>query len=224
MKKISEVFKFIGNLFIKFSKSIHTSVQENRAKIWYNLKNHKTLRFDYDLNKDSVVFDLGGYEGQWASDIYSRYRCNIYIFEPVKKYANEISDRFKTNNDIRVFSFGLSDKTTNATLSLLNDSSSVFKSSGNLEEIELKAFNDFVFENNIEKIDLMKINIEGGEFPLLENIVASPFISKIVNLQIQFHDFVENADQRMIAIQKQLSKTHDVTYQVEYIWENWKLK
>jgi FkbM family methyltransferase len=189
MKKLSEIIKFIGNLFLKFSKIIHTDIQENRAKVWYKLKDHKKLRFEYDLNKDSVVFDLGGYEGQWASDIYSRYKCKIFVFEPVKKYADEISDRFKLNDDIKVFTFGLADKSSIAKISLLDDSSSVFKNDEYCQEIELKAFSDFVNENKISKIDLMKINIEGGEYPLLEDLIATPFISQINDLQIQFHDF-----------------------------------
>ena len=35
------------------------------------------LRLDYNLNENSVVFDLGGYEVQWASDIFSKYLSSI---------------------------------------------------------------------------------------------------------------------------------------------------
>jgi hypothetical protein len=38
---------------------------------------------EYDLNADSVCIDIGGYEGQWASDIFGRYGCTIHVFEPV---------------------------------------------------------------------------------------------------------------------------------------------
>jgi len=45
------------------------------------------------------------------------------------------------------------------------------------------------------------------------------------NLQIQFHDFIiDNANERMENIQTQLAKTHKITYQYKFVWENWEIK
>ncbi len=49
-----------------------------------------------------MVLDLGGYEGQWASDLYARRRCRIDVFEPVARFAAAIAERFRHNSDIRV--------------------------------------------------------------------------------------------------------------------------
>ena len=50
-------------------------------------------------------------------------------------------------------------------------------------------------------------------------------ISIFKNLQIQFHDFIiDNAEERMKNIQNKLSKTHEITYQYNFVWENWKIK
>ena len=62
-------------------------------------------RFNYPLKSDSIVFDIGGFKGQFASDLYSRVPCKIFIFEPITKYASEISKRFKLNLDITTFDF-----------------------------------------------------------------------------------------------------------------------
>ena len=51
------------------------------------------FRFDYELAPDSLVLDLGGYEGQWASDLYARQRCRIDVFEPVARFAAAIGAR-----------------------------------------------------------------------------------------------------------------------------------
>ena len=64
---------------------------------WYADGGDYALRFNYDLNEESVVFDLGGYEGQWASDLFGRYQCTIFVFEPVSSFANRISERFTRN-------------------------------------------------------------------------------------------------------------------------------
>ena len=70
----------------------------------------------------------------------------------------------------------------------------------------------------------MKINIEGGEYDLLEHFLESGFIKNINNIQIQFHDFIPNAEERMKKIQYELEKTHSLTYQYPFVWENWQRK
>ena len=70
----------------------------------------------------------------------------------------------------------------------------------------------------------MKINIEGGEYDLLEHLIETGFVKNIFDLQIQFHDFIPNARGRMENIQKKLKKTHKLSYQYEFVWESWKLK
>ncbi len=75
------------------------------------------------------------------------------------------------------------------------------------------------------KIELLKLNIEGGEYELLESLLENDCITYFKNIQVQFHDFLfDNAKERMTKIQEQLSKTHELTYQYEFVWENWKLK
>ena len=76
----------------------------------------------------------------------------------------------------------------------------------------------------LKKIDLLKINIEGGEYPLLEKLVESKTIQNIQNIQIQFHDFIPDYKKRYDLIAKELQKTHYKTYDYPFIWENWMMK
>ena len=87
--------------------------------------------------------------------------------------------------------------------------------------MEAKAFFD---RNGIGEIDLMKINIEGGEYEFLEYLLDTGLAVKIKNVQVQFHDFVPNAETRTKSIQERLSQTHSLTYQYEFVWENWRVK
>lgn len=175
------------------------------------------------MNQDSVVFDIGGYEGQWTSDIFSMYNCRIYLFEPIKIFADKIKIRFTKNNKIRVYDFGLAGSTREAKISLAAESSSIFKSGEKNETIKLFDICEFLDSNKIEQIDLMKINIEGGEYELLEKLIETNLVKKIKNLQIQFHDFVPEAENRMKKIQENLKTTHHLTYQYEFVWENWEI-
>lgn len=206
---------------------MYQSEQEKRVIPWFKDNGDRVLRLDYSLSKDSIVFDIGGYEGNWTSDIFSMYQCNIYVFEPVSSFYKAICKRFEFNDKIKVFNFGLSDKYGEIEISINADSSSIFKKVGNtgyLEIIKLKQFKGFIEENNINKIDLLKINIEGGEYDLMEHIIEQNIQSKIRNFQIQFHDFVPNAKIRMDNIKQKLSKSHYLTYEYPFVWENWRLE
>ncbi|MDY0365403.1 MAG: FkbM family methyltransferase [Arcobacteraceae bacterium] len=194
------------------------------AKQWFKDDGDNTHRLNYNLTQDSVVFDLGGYKGEFAERIVDRFDCNIYIFEPVKEFHTIIQEKFLSNNKIKAFNFGLSDKTEEIEISLSDDGSSVYRGKDNQKEmISLKSIKDFINENSISKIDLLKINIEGGEFAVLPELLNMDIIQNIKNLQIQFHNFVDNAEEKREAIRKQLSLTHKLTYDYYFIWENWEL-
>lgn len=208
----------------KIKNKIWPSKQSQRVKPWFKVKGDKTLRLNYDLNENSTVFDMGGFEGQWASDIFSKYLCDILIFEPFIPFALDIRERFQKNSKVKVFDFGLGNGDISLDLFADSDSTSTFKKKGSAHSIRIKQASTFIKENNIGFIDLMKINIEGGEFDLLEELIESDLIKNIDNIQVQFHDFVPNAYSRMRAIQAMLSKTHELTYQFEFVWENWRLK
>lgn len=213
----------IKRMVFKEQNQTH-SVQAERVRPWFADNGDKTLRLNYNLNEKSIVFDLGGYEGQWASDIYSKYRSTIYVFEPMHEYAKNIKERFKKNPDIKTFTFGLSNEDKKISLTIDGDASSVIKESDNAVQAELKKAVTFIDSLGVRKIDLMKINIEGGEYDLLDHLIETGWIKNIDNIQVQFHDFFDEAEARMIKIQAQLKKTHKITYQYPFVWENWKRK
>lgn len=223
-KLISKALERLGRVFLNLSKQLYQSPQEKRVLPWIKDKGDKTFRLNYDLDENSLVFDLGGYEGQWASDIFSRYFCTIHVFEPVSEFADKIKARFAGNKRILVHQFGLSNENRAVLLSVNKTSSSLYKQRGELKEVRLVKAVDFIQENHIQKIDLMKINIEGAEYDLLEHLIDAGLISNINDIQVQFHDFVSNAEQRMIMLQKELEKTHGLTYQYPFVWENWRVK
>lgn len=185
-----------------------------------------TLRLDYDLNEQSIVFDLGGYEGQWASDIYDKYGCNIFIFEPVNSFATKISERFRENNKIKVFTYGLGGYTRSEIIYISGVGSSIYREGETGESIEIIDVKDWMDRNSISHINLMKINIEGGEYELLDRMIECNLIKIIDDIQVQFHKIkaIDDPVSRMEKIQKELAKTHELTYQYNFIWENWRRK
>ncbi len=233
MRKIlSRITARSGNALVSISRRLYQFSQEQtglsreqqeRFDRWFRDQGDKSLRLDYDLNENSMVFDLGGYEGQWTSDIFSKYGCTVHVFEPVAEFAEWIGNRFRPNKKIIVHNCGLAGENKTVRLALGKDGSSAFKSGEHVTEIRLVRALDFFIEHNISQIDLMKINIEGGEYELLEHLIGSDLIKNIRNVQIQFHDFVPDAERKMRQIQGDLERTHRLTYQYVFVWENWTL-
>lgn len=186
------------------------SLQYFRFQDWKEENGDETFRLNYKLTKDSVVFDLGGYRGDWTQQIFDLYNCTIFIFEPVAEYYNGIVDRFKDHpSSIRPFCFGLGSQSLKTHIRVDNDASTISDvAEANHISIEIKSFKEFVDQFSIKKIDLMKINIEGSEFDLLDGILNNNCIQMIDNIQIQFHDFFPNAEERMKLIRERLSQTH----------------
>ncbi|MES2812670.1 MAG: FkbM family methyltransferase [Bacteroidota bacterium] len=200
-------------------------IQRERVLPWFAVKGDETLRLDYDLNEKSVVFDVGGYKGEFASNIFCKYNAVIYVFEPIQSFFQIIQNKFAKNSKVKIYNFGLAAKDEQIQISMSDNASSVFLKIENSETIQLKSIVNFIQENDIQSVDLIKINIEGGEYELLESLIENNLISVFKNIQVQFHDFLlDDGKERMNKIQENLSKTHQITYQYEFVWENWELK
>lgn len=214
----------MNGLINRVRQKFFPSKFETMVAQWYQADGDKKLRLDYDLNDKSLVLDFGGYEGQWASDIFSKYECNIIVFEPVHFFSDSIRQRFTLNNKIEVCQYGLGSSSRTETIHVSANGSSTFGKSSETQSIQILDIKDWIEKRNITKIDLIKINIEGGEYELLERLLDSNLIEIVENIQVQFHDISDDSRRRMNEIQKGLMKTHKLTYQYEFVWENWTKK
>jgi FkbM family methyltransferase len=175
------------------------------------------------LGPHSVVFDMGGFKGNWAADIHRRYRSQVHVFEPHPRFATEIAERFRGNTSIRLHGYALGSATGSLTLSDDGDASSSLR--GGLRAVtgRVEAVRDFFLQQGHPVIDLMKINIEGGEFDLLPALDEAGVLNRIRCLQVQFHLFAEADIARREAIRSALQKTHVCDWSYEFVWEQWSL-
>lgn len=176
---------------------------------------------DYDLSSSSIVVDLGGYEGQWASDIFAMYACKIHIFEPVSSFYEAISKRFLRNPSISVWKYGAGGVERTEQIRVCADSSSVHRGSGATETIQIINFCDWLVRHELDHIDLLKLNIEGGEYEVLEHMINTDMLRRVTHIQVQFHRIGADSDDRVKRIQESLKTTHVATYQYPYVWESW---
>ena len=188
----------------------------------------------YKFSTASLVFDVGGYEGKWTAELLAtdqsacptcgaRQTPNVLIFEPVSEFYQTCVERFKDNGRIRVLPYGLYNRNSIAVMHK-DGSASSMRLSGEGEQIRLRDIDDFVNQQGIQCIDLISINIEGGEYPLLHRIIETGLINHIRDLQVQFHDVIPNAVAERDAIRALLSRTHNCRWNYPFVWEAWRKK
>ncbi len=193
---------------------------------WYKDKGDDNLRLNYNLNKNSIIFDIGGYLGDFTEKISKKFDSKIYLFEPNLEFYEKCLNKFRNNKNIICFDFGLGNISGEFSLSDNNEASSTVRilEKDKTKKIKIKKISDVIEGLKINKIDLMKINIEGGEYDLLFCLIEKDLISRINNLQIQFHSFVPNAKNNREKIINLLKKTHKNDWSYYFMWENWSLK
>jgi FkbM family methyltransferase len=183
------------------------------------------LRVNYNLNKDSIVIDLGGYEGWFTSVINELYKSKIYCFEPIEKFYNICKDKFIMFDNIKVYQSGLSSENKLVGFHVAGDASSLhYGTALQPLNIPLIKIDEFMLNENIEFVDLLKMNIEGAEYKILEYIIKNNMITKFKNIQIQFHENpFDGWEEIYNFIIDNLQKTHHLTYHFEFKFENWEI-
>lgn len=191
---------------------------------WRGDNGDHTRRINYSLTKQDTVIDAGGYVGDWTQTIFDKYNPYIHIIEPAKEYCTRLESKFETNDKVHIHNFALGGSTREATFSVNGDSTTLYSETTEGETIACVDVNEFLKDEGIGQIALFKINIEGGEYELLERMIELNLMNRVGNFQIQFHRFIPDCKARRESIQKALSRTHTQTWNYDWIWENWELK
>lgn len=194
------------------------------------IKNDKVLdyRHRYTLDPGAIIFDCGGFKGEWTAkmlDLYRHLNPRIYVFEIAGPFIKILEKKFEAEKNVQVFGFGLGREDQIIQFEISDIATSIFAKQDNLltESGEIKCVGSFLDDYSISHIDLLKMNIEGGEYDLLDSLIASGFIKKCKNVQIQFHNYGEWSVKRRDVIKSHLAITHKCTYDYEWNFENWEL-
>jgi FkbM family methyltransferase len=171
--------------------------------------------------------DVGSHTGNWTAALIDKIKCvpHVYLFEPLACLASEAAKRFEQYPQVKVVQSALSDRNGTAEMSYQEWSSSLhLPQAGEVETIALINILDFLAQEKLSDVNLISINVEGHEFPLLELLTRTGDISVFQDVQVQFHEFMPQARERRIAIRNRLMFTHEERYCYPFIWESWRRK
>ena len=197
--------------------------QQSNQK-WFEDNGNFTHAINYNINENSMVIDLGGFKGLWADLIIEKYNPHITIVEPIKEFYEELTKKFLNNPKVRVLNYGISNINKVDNLYLNGDGTSKYITNDRPIEVNFITINELLSIIGRDKIELMQINIEGEEFPLLENMIETGSIVKFDNIQVQFHTFIEDAYNKRINIQNKLEENNfKKLFDYPFVFEGWSL-
>ena len=221
---------------IRYPKAINSRYKKNVSSMFNYSKgifdwfrdDALHLMYEYDLSERSLVVDVGGYTGHWSREIIERYNCNLIVYEPINEYCSKLKKKLFQYDNVKIYNYGLGHDNYKAKVELRGVQTTTM-------DYEVKNYDEIIEiidvaeENELinSKIDLISINIEGGEYKLLNRMLEINIVQNFSNIQIQFHEWYPSYTESKILrdlIQNKLSRTHELTYCYPFVWENWKLK
>jgi FkbM family methyltransferase len=157
--------------------------------------------FNWPLTEKSVVVEVGAYKGRWSQAIYDKYQCQVHCYEPQIWAFDELRKLVdggqRPNMYLHPFAIGTADGWL--PMGEFNTDACSFLHVGVREQglgqmMDAKTVMDTYFFSTI--IDLMMMNIEGYEYPLLEYMLDNNLLDRVNRLCIQWHTFVDESGVR----------------------------
>ena len=182
-----------------------------------DLSQNKVLN-ELALDQNSIVLDFGANVGNVSHYIYSKYQCNLFLYEP-NPYCYEIlKSRFKANNKIKIFNKGVLNRTGFVNLYLHSNAkflseyteSSSYHYNKDFISKDKKILTEVIDIKEIvakfDHIDLIKVDIEGAEYLIIDEIIKN--FKKINKVICELHGeptyktFINKKTGEKILIQK----------------------
>jgi FkbM family methyltransferase len=150
--------------------------------------------------KRKVFLDVGGHEGQTLNEVLSgKYSFDkVYCFEPMPKEHDFLVRNFTEigrPHNLEVLNYGLLDVTEERNIYGTNEdmAASIYKEKHDVGNREHETLCKFVsssefFKEHIDQDDLVivKLNCEGSEVIIVDELLKSGEISKVDNMMLDF--------------------------------------
>jgi FkbM family methyltransferase len=187
---------------------------------------------DAELAPGAVVLDVGAFEGTWSKALLAHADTRgvndllIHAFEPVPAAIELFNAAMPSDERVVLHHFGLAGRDRRQTMSVGGPGSSLYVDPTApavlaTADVELRDVHDVLTSLGIERIDLIKINIEGGEYELIDRLHETGWLRRTGPLIVQFHEFAPNAHRARRRNRRQLAETHRCSWSYAWVYERW---
>ena len=185
----------IKNFLIKYFQNVSDLINY----LFSDTINEKKLLREFMNSQDKVVvFDLGTNLGSFVDKIVKTFGKNnlqLHLFEPQDQLHEILLKKFSNIGIINKFGIGKENGLYKFYINSINSQSS-FLNNHNIGEIvseemvEVKRLDNYIEENEIAKIDVLKIDIEGKEHDALISMgkYLEEKIAKYIKIEMNFND------------------------------------
>jgi FkbM family methyltransferase len=182
------------------------------------------LLYDLPVQTGDLVIDGGGYKGEWTAGMIKRYGCKSDIYEAIPAYARQCADYFSHNQLVRVHPQALGNTTRHTSFTLHDNGTSEYLGGGQSIDVQVLDIASIFANLQQTQISCLKLNIEGGEYDVLERMIQLHLPKRCDSLLLQFHRLPVDYKARYQIISEQLRQSHDCLWRYEFVWEKWQLK
>ncbi len=146
-------------------------------------------------DKSLIVFSLGlGEDISFDVAMMEKYNAQVCGFDPTPKSIRYV-DSMNLDDRFSLYKYAVSDKNGTLTFNLPENEEHV---SGSLESISSNKNIEVVCKNikticdelKVSKIDILKMDIEGSEYKVIENMIQSKIFPK--QILIEYHHFFDS--------------------------------
>lgn len=146
--------------------------------------------FDSILGPQSTVLDLGGHKGEFSSILIGQYGCQCHVVEAMPELFHALPKHPK----FHAYHYAASDVDGTMTFHIASNPESnslILQSDEHHTSIEVPTISipSFLTKHNIEKIDLLKMDIEGAEIGVFKGM-NDELLKSIKQITVEFHDFI----------------------------------
>ena len=181
-------------------------------------KYHQVLYNLEHINESSVVLDIGANIGDITDLLSKRFKSHIFSYEPNISCYNFMLSRFEKNLKIHIFNLAVSNFAGNAYLYFHKNSENIahYSQRSSLKpekdgldkrkRVLVKCVNikDVLYEH--ERIDLIKIDVEGAEYDIMPELIKNRNKIKMVICETHGNPFgkkIPNAEGTQLVVKNQ---------------------
>jgi len=180
------------NIYIKSNNVLakkHFDEPENYADFIINQINNDKIYLDYLKGNNLIILDIGANIGLFSLHCVDCAK-KIYSFEPTPKHFELLKEFTNDFNVIIPVNIAISDSDGYIPF-YLSDTNTTMNSILNKYEKEItvkgQSIISFLKENNIEKVDFIKCDIEGSEMIALKEECVRPLFDIVDKWFIEVH-------------------------------------
>jgi len=189
-------------------------------------QNSRFFAPEYEACEDHIIIDIGAHIGIFSLLAAEKARRGIvYSIEADEENYRYLKINVESNNlsNIRTYLLALTDyrgigKLYSASESWAHSLSKPI--SGNYKTVKTDTLANFITDNNIHRVDYMKINVEGAEYGILLSTPKS-IMKRIKLMFIEFHPSDEHNEYDLIRYLEQCKFLIKTRYNAKEEGKGW---